>query len=78
MVTTAMEQFYRHKYLWMDERDDVIGQFLAEERTIGDFQEQMHKYRTLSEMLNNEPDVITVGPLSLHCGKEHPYTMIVL
>lgn len=71
MVTMAMEQFYCHKYLWMDERNDVIGQFLAEERTVGDFQEQMQKYRNLSEMLNNEPDVVTVGPLSLHCGKNH-------
>lgn len=71
LVTTAMEQFYTHKYLWMEERNDVIGQFLAEERTVGDFQEQMQKYRNLSEMLNSEPDVVTVGPLSLHCGKRH-------
>ena len=69
MVTTAMEQFYCHKHLWMDERNDVIGQFVAEERTIGDFQEQMQKYLKLSELVNNEPDVVTVGPLSLHCGK---------
>ena len=69
MVTTAMEQFYHHKYLWVEERSDVIGQFLAEERTVGDFQEQMQKYRNLSEMLNNEPDIVIVGPLSLYCGK---------
>ena len=69
MVTTAMEQFYTHKYLWVEERNDVIGQFLAEERTAGDFNEQMQKYRNLSEMLNSEPDVVTVGPLNLHCGK---------
>ena len=73
MVTMAMEQFYRHKYLWVEERSDVIGQFLAEEQTVGDFQEQMQKYLNLSEMLNNEPDVVTVGPLSLHCGKPHHY-----
>ena len=69
MVTTAMEQFYHHKYLWVEERSDVIGQFLAEERTVGEFQEQMQKYCNLSEILNNEPDVVIVGPLSLHCGK---------
>ena len=67
----AMEQFYCHKHLWVEERSDMIGQFLAEERTVGDFQEQMQKYRNLSEMLNNEPDLVTVGPLSLHCGKPH-------
>ena len=77
MVTTAMEQFYRHKYLWVEERSDVIDKFLAEERTVGDFQEQMQKYRNLTEMLNNEPDVVIVGPLSLHCGKTSslPYSL---
>ena len=25
MVTTTMEQFYHHKYLWVEERSDVIG-----------------------------------------------------
>jgi len=60
----------------MEERNDVIGQFLAEERTVGEFQEQMQKYLSLSEALNSEPDIVTVGPLNLHCGKDHCHSIV--
>jgi len=69
MVTMAMEQFHKHKQLWMEERETIISEYVSEERSVGDFQESMQRYVKLSELINNDCDVITVGPLSLHCGE---------
>ena len=69
IVTMAMEQFYVHKQLWMEERATIITEFLTEERNVGDFQENMQRYLKLSDVINSDCDVVTVGPLSLHCGE---------
>jgi len=53
----------------MEERATIITEFLTEERNVGDFQENMQRYLKLSDVINSDCDVVTVGPLSLHCGE---------
>lgn len=67
-VTQCIEQFNKYQVLWAVDREQNMKTFLAEEKTLSDFEAQIKTYEALETQVMEEPDRVVVGSLALMTG----------
>ena len=66
IVHSTIDQFNKYEVLWAIDRDERVKAFSESEPSVSDYQQEMHTFQQLEEVVQLEPDVQEAGAICLH------------
>ena len=66
IVQSTIDQFNKYDVLWAIDRDERVLKFSESDPNVSDYQQEMHMFQQLEEVVQLEPDVQEAGALCLH------------
>lgn len=66
IVQSTIDQFNKYELLWAIDRDERVLKFSESDPNVSDYQQEMHSFQQLEEVVQLEPDIQEAGALCLH------------
>lgn len=65
---TVLEHFKKYHHVWKTDRHEVLEDFRSKSSLVGEYEQEMLRYKALVDDISSEPQIISAGPVAVHTG----------
>ncbi|XP_039248303.2 dynein axonemal heavy chain 5-like isoform X1 [Styela clava] len=63
---TVLDHFKKYHFVWKTDKNEVLEEFRNKSTPVGEYEQEILRYKALVDDINSEPKIISAGPVAVH------------